>query len=138
MTKIQCDVDGRSVVNQWLGKKTLTMQGLFSIGSAPRPLLCNGSVNTFNNRGCVFRGIRANELSYGIALVAKELNFASPYGFHSPHPSPRTEACLSSHTRQPLKPVYVLPLTITRHPFNKRIQECPLYFTQHTIRVSCY
>jgi hypothetical protein len=42
-----CNVDGQNVAKQQLGKRTSTIERLFSMGSAPRPLLCNGSVNKF-------------------------------------------------------------------------------------------
>jgi hypothetical protein len=40
-----CNVDGQSVAKQRLGKQTSTIEKVFSMGSVPRPLLCNGSVN---------------------------------------------------------------------------------------------
>jgi hypothetical protein len=47
-------MDGHSVAKQWLGKETSTTERLFSMGSAPRPLLCNGSVNTFQQQRLCF------------------------------------------------------------------------------------
>jgi hypothetical protein len=53
-TEKYCNVDGLSVAKQRLGKQTSTIEGLFSMGSAPRPLLCSGSVNTFKQCKTVF------------------------------------------------------------------------------------
>jgi hypothetical protein len=44
---LYCNVDVQSVAKQRLGKQTSTIDRLFSVGSTPRPFLCNGSVNTF-------------------------------------------------------------------------------------------
>jgi hypothetical protein len=44
---IYCNVDDQSVAKERLGKQTSATERLFSMGSSPRPLLCNGSVDMF-------------------------------------------------------------------------------------------
>jgi hypothetical protein len=48
-----CNVDRQSIAKQRFGKQTSTIR-LFSMGSVPRPLLCNGSVNTFQQQRLCF------------------------------------------------------------------------------------
>jgi hypothetical protein len=42
-----CNVNVQSAAKQRFGKQTSTIQRLFSMGSMPLPLLCNGSVDKF-------------------------------------------------------------------------------------------
>jgi hypothetical protein len=74
-----------AVAKKRLGKQTSTTERLFSMESAPWPLLCNGSVNMFNNRGAVisewsvltlykkpwklFRGFSSGRVVQGSSIV---------------------------------------------------------------------
>jgi hypothetical protein len=50
-------------------QRTSAIERVFGIGSAPRPLLCNGSVNMFNNRSCVFCVVRADPIQEAVKIV---------------------------------------------------------------------
>jgi hypothetical protein len=69
-----CNVDGQSVAKQRLSKQTSTIERLFSMGSAPRQLLRNGLVNTFQQWKTVFsvgsvqRSYLKNKRRYGSVL----------------------------------------------------------------------
>jgi hypothetical protein len=70
-------VHGQSVSNQRLGKQTSTIERLFSMGSALRPLLGNDSVNTFEQWKTVFfvgsvqRNYVKNKRRYGSLLSSE-------------------------------------------------------------------
>jgi hypothetical protein len=77
MDHLYCNVNGQSVAKQRLGKQISTIERLFSVGSATRPLLCSGSVKTFQqwktvfSTGSVQRSYLKNKRRYGSILSSE-------------------------------------------------------------------
>jgi hypothetical protein len=78
-------VDGLSIAKQRLGKQTSTIEKMFSMGSAPRPLLCSGSINMFQQWKAVFyvgsvqRIYLKNKQRYD-SVLSFEFSVADSYG----------------------------------------------------------
>jgi hypothetical protein len=75
----------RTDLFQRLGKQTSTIERLFSMVSEPRPLLCNGSVNTFQHWKTAFSVafVQMNELKnkwrYG-SVLSSEFSVGDSHG----------------------------------------------------------